>query len=164
MSLSTAATVVGIFEDQEQARQAIAALKQAGFRNEDIRVAAREWSAKLEGVRVDEQHTAEHGAVAGALVGGGLGAAAGLVGTVLAPPAAPPWQQPRPSAPSAAAWPARVGVSLLAPSLPLAFPSTKHTAMPSTSSRAGPCCWSMPPNATTRQATSWSRTAPTTNP
>jgi hypothetical protein len=89
MTLSTATTVVGIFDDQEHAKKAIQALKEAGFTDAQIGVASREWSRQLQEVPVDQQHIAERGAVTGALVGGGLGAAVGLMGAVLIPGAAP---------------------------------------------------------------------------
>jgi hypothetical protein len=89
MTLSSATTAVGIFEDQEHARKAIEALKEAGFRDAQIGVASREWSRQLQDVPMDQQHVAERGAVAGALVGGGLGAAVGLMGAMLIPGAAP---------------------------------------------------------------------------
>jgi hypothetical protein len=89
MLLSSPTTVPGVFETHEDARKAIAALKNAGFKDEQIGVASREWTKKLEEVDVEEQHTAEKGAVAGALVGGGVGAALGLIGAVLVPGAIP---------------------------------------------------------------------------
>jgi hypothetical protein len=89
MLLSSATTVPGIFDNREQAKQAIQALKDAGFTDAQIAVASREWSKKLGDVGVEEQHLTERGAVAGALVGGGIGAALGLVGAILVPGAIP---------------------------------------------------------------------------
>ncbi len=90
MSHSKAPTVVvGIYNHQDQAVKGIQALRNAGFPDEQIGVASREWTKHLEGVKVHEQHSAEHGAVTGALVGGGLGAALGLVGAILVPGAIP---------------------------------------------------------------------------
>jgi hypothetical protein len=89
MIASSATTVVGIFDNQEQAAAGIRALKQAGFTDAQIGVSSRHWSHEGEGVRLDEQHVAEQGAVAGAVVGGTLGAVLGLAGAVLLPGAAP---------------------------------------------------------------------------
>src|SRR5262249_27361371 len=89
MLLSSTTTVPGIFEKREHAVKAIEALKQAGFRDDQIAVASREWSHNLEGVPVHEQHVTEKGAITGALVGGGLGAALGLAGAILVPGALP---------------------------------------------------------------------------
>jgi hypothetical protein len=89
MLLSSTTTVPGIFETQDDARKAIAALKQAGFTDAQIGVASREWTQKLQEVDVEEQHTAEKGAVAGVLLGGSLGATLGLIGAILVPGAIP---------------------------------------------------------------------------
>src|SRR5271165_7181051 len=85
MLLSSTTTVPGIFENHEQAVKAIAALKRAGFRDDQIAVASRELSRKLERVPVEEQHVTENGAIAGSLIGGGVGAALGLAGAFLIP-------------------------------------------------------------------------------
>ncbi len=89
MLLSSTTTVPGIFDNQEQAARAIAALKGAGFSDAQIGVASRQWSKKLDGVHLDEQKAAEHGAVTGGLLGGGIGAALGLAGAILVPGAIP---------------------------------------------------------------------------
>jgi len=89
MPLSSPTTVVGIFDDHAQALEALRALKQAGFRDEQIGIASREWVRKLGEVRVDEQHAAEQGAATGAVVGATLGATIGLVGAVFLPGAIP---------------------------------------------------------------------------
>jgi hypothetical protein len=89
MSLSTATTVVGVFEDQAHAAKAIPALKQGGFTDAQIGIASRELARQFEGVAVKEQHRTEHGALAGALVGGGVGAALGLAGAAFIPGVAP---------------------------------------------------------------------------
>jgi hypothetical protein len=85
MLLSSTTKVPGIFDEHEQAVKAIAALKQAGFRDDQIAVASRELSRKLERVPVEEQHVTERGAVAGAVIGGGVGAALGLAGAIFIP-------------------------------------------------------------------------------
>src|SRR5262245_4139623 len=89
MLLSSPTTVPGIFETPEDAKKAIEALKRAGFTDDRIGVASREWTKKLEEVDVKDQHVAEKGAVVGALAGGGVGAALGLLGAVLVPGAIP---------------------------------------------------------------------------
>lgn len=72
-------TVVGVFSDREDARRAIRALKDAGFREDQIGVA----SSSSEGLRtVDEKDTDEsyagEGAAAGIATGAGVGALWGL--------------------------------------------------------------------------------------
>lgn len=81
MNVTSRAHVVGIFEDHEQARQAIAALLQAGFSQDEIGVAS---------THRDEFHTAETGAehlgdnyaatgaVTGVAAGAGVGALWGM--------------------------------------------------------------------------------------
>jgi len=85
MILSSATITLGVFEKEEEARAAIAALKEAGFTDDQIGVASKRWSKDLEAVRVDRQHTAEKGAVRGSMVGSGIGAVLGLVGGILVP-------------------------------------------------------------------------------
>ena len=78
MNVTSHAHVVGIFEDHEQARQAIAALLQAGFSENEIGVAS---------AHRDEFHTAETGAehigenyaAAGAMTGVAAGAGVGAL-------------------------------------------------------------------------------------
>ncbi len=78
MNVTSHAQVVGIFEDHEQARQAIAALLQAGFSDDEIGVAS---------AHRDEFHTAETGAehigdnyaAAGAMTGVAAGAGVGAL-------------------------------------------------------------------------------------
>ncbi len=82
-------TALGIFNDQTQAANAINALKNAGFKDDDIGVASREWSKHFDSVRVGEQQIAEKGAVNGAVLGASLGAAFGLAGAILVPGAIP---------------------------------------------------------------------------
>ena len=105
MAVTTRTTAVGVFPTREQAQQAIAELKRAGFREDDIGVAAR-------GVDGDElvsesgDSLAGEGAIAGAAAGAGIGAlwgvgiafgllpaigpavAGGLLGTILSSTAA----------------------------------------------------------------------------
>ncbi len=85
MLLASSTTVPGIFETNAEATKAIAALKKAGFTDAQIGVASREWSRKLEGVEVGEQHAAAKGAINGSLIGGGVGATLGLVGAIFVP-------------------------------------------------------------------------------
>jgi len=71
-------TIVGVFEDRRHADQAVADLKKAGFRDDQIGIAMRHTEASTEsGAGQDEGH-AGTGAVAGILTGLGLGALAGL--------------------------------------------------------------------------------------
>jgi hypothetical protein len=89
MADSSNTTATGVFDSDKQAANAIAALKHAGIREEEIGVTSRNWSQNLKDVRVDMQHQAESGAVHGALMGGALGASLGLVGATLIPGALP---------------------------------------------------------------------------
>jgi hypothetical protein len=89
IATSSATTALGIFNDSVQAKQAIHALKNAGFRDKDIGIASREWSTQFDNVDVNEQHVAEKGAIAYAALGATLGAAFGLVGAILVPGALP---------------------------------------------------------------------------
>jgi hypothetical protein len=89
MLLATTTTVPGVFETREEAKEAISALKQAGFADAQIGLVSREWSSRLQDVRVDEQRATEKGAIAGTLVGGGVGAALGLAGGIFVPGAIP---------------------------------------------------------------------------
>lgn len=82
-------TTIGVFDHRDQAKKAIEALKAAGFRDEQLGVASRDWSKKFEGVSADDQNVAADGAVWGSVVGGGLGAVVGLVGSALVPGAIP---------------------------------------------------------------------------
>jgi hypothetical protein len=71
------AVAVGVFTDHTQADRAVAELKQAGFRNDQVGVAGRDWreqpvAASTPGTAVEE------GALAGALAGAGLGGLLGL--------------------------------------------------------------------------------------
>ena len=73
-------TVVGVFEDRRQADQAVAELKKAGFRDDQIGVAMRQAEATSEATAAGDSGDtyAEEGGVAGILTGLGLGALAGL--------------------------------------------------------------------------------------
>jgi uncharacterized protein (TIGR02271 family) len=79
MAAKTRSTVVGVFEDRHQADRAIAELKRAGFREDQIGVITRrdETLATADDVDTDDTH-ADSGALTGALAGAGLGALAGL--------------------------------------------------------------------------------------
>jgi uncharacterized protein (TIGR02271 family) len=70
-------TVVGVFHDREQARQAVSQLRRAGFRDDQIGVLARDASDRDQGDDATGTH-AEEGAIAGLAGGAGLGALWGL--------------------------------------------------------------------------------------
>ena len=78
--MQTRETVVGVFDDRDDAEDAINALKEAGFRADEIGVAARDRDTA--GVLAEDTGTqAGTGAATGALTGGLLGGVAGwLVG------------------------------------------------------------------------------------
>lgn len=70
MATTKRTTAVGVFVDREQAQKAVEALRQAGFREDQIGVAARDERRAGDG---EEETYAEEGAVAGAAAGAGLG-------------------------------------------------------------------------------------------
>ncbi|WP_165228550.1 YsnF/AvaK domain-containing protein [Aquisphaera insulae] len=70
-------TVVGVFEDRRHADQAVADLKKAGFRDDQIGVAMRQTEGTTASGKTGDTY-AEEGGVAGLLTGLGLGALAGL--------------------------------------------------------------------------------------
>jgi uncharacterized protein (TIGR02271 family) len=79
MATKQRTTVVGVFEDRREADRAVADLKAAGFRDDQIGVAMRHTEA-AEGAKADDADDthAGTGAVTGVLTGLGLGALAGL--------------------------------------------------------------------------------------
>jgi hypothetical protein len=90
MAIVKGNTVLGIFEDQGHARAAMDALHRAGFRDDQLGLAARAWVAEApETAQVELQKDAGEGAVTGAAVGGGLGAVAGAAAVSLIPGAGP---------------------------------------------------------------------------
>lgn len=78
--MMTRNTVVGIFDDRDDAYRAIEALKDSGFRSEDIGITMRD-RQESEALVEDTGASAGAGAATGALAGGALGGLAGwLVG------------------------------------------------------------------------------------
>jgi len=73
-------TAVGVFSDHVQADQAIAELKRAGFRDDQIGVAARDWRAQTGTgtVKKEDDTMAGEAALAGAITGAAGGALVGL--------------------------------------------------------------------------------------
>ncbi len=78
MAVQNRSTVIGVFEDRIQADRAVAELRQAGFRQDQIGVAMRHTDDGAVATTDEEGSHAESGALAGALTGLGLGALAGL--------------------------------------------------------------------------------------
>src|SRR4051794_36247582 len=81
MAMPQRTTVVGVFHDRRMANDAIEALKQAGFRDDQIGVAGRysDEASATGGATTEEGGTNwEEGAVIGGLTGAGLGALVGL--------------------------------------------------------------------------------------
>lgn len=72
---TTAGTVVGAFTDATQARQAVNALKEAGYREDQIGVVSQQADGSTSAGKGDK---VEEGAMAGAATGAGLGALWGL--------------------------------------------------------------------------------------
>ena len=64
MAAKQRSTVVGVFEDRRDADQAVAELKRAGFRDDQIGVAMRHAEGSTEAAKTDDTY-AEEGAVAG---------------------------------------------------------------------------------------------------
>jgi len=78
MATKQRSTVVGVFEDRRHADQAVAELRQAGFREDQIGVAMRHAEGGTDAATTKGDTYAEEGGVAGLLTGLGLGALAGL--------------------------------------------------------------------------------------
>jgi len=77
MAAKQRSTVVGVFEDRHHADKAVAELKQAGFRDDQIGVAMRHTGGSAGASDTGETY-AEEGAGTGVVAGLGLGALAGL--------------------------------------------------------------------------------------
>jgi len=79
MSTSKRTVAVGVFEDRQQAQRAVDELRRAGFRDDQIGVAAREGEGFRGGTAVSETGSkAEEGALTGALAGAGVGGLWGI--------------------------------------------------------------------------------------
>jgi len=80
MKAEQRSTVVGVFDDHRQADRAVAELRKAGFRDDQIGVAMRhsEGTAEAATAATGEETHAGTGAVSGIVAGLGLGALAGL--------------------------------------------------------------------------------------
>jgi hypothetical protein len=71
-------TVVGVFEDRQQADRAIDELRRSGFRDDQIGVAMRHDEGEFDIDDATDESHAGSGALTGALAGLGLGTLAGL--------------------------------------------------------------------------------------
>jgi cytochrome c biogenesis protein CcdA len=71
-------TAVGVFHERRQAENAVDELSRAGFRHDQIGVAARSDQPDYDGVATDTGTRAGEGAAAGAITGGAFGTLAGL--------------------------------------------------------------------------------------
>jgi len=78
MTAKQRSTVVGVFEDRRQADQAVAELRKAGFREDQIGVAMRRDEGMSDAESTTGDTYAEEGGIGGALAGLGLGALAGV--------------------------------------------------------------------------------------
>jgi len=80
MAATSRSTIVGVFEDRQQADRAVADLRRAGFRDDQIGIAMRRSDASGDASTADSggETYAEEGATTGVLTGLGLGALAGL--------------------------------------------------------------------------------------
>lgn len=72
------AVAVGLFTDHIQADRAIAALKQAGFRDNQIGIAGKDWRKEGTAKVAKEDNETGEGMLAGAIAGAGLGGLVGL--------------------------------------------------------------------------------------
>ncbi len=78
MAMTRNGTVVGVFTDHVEARQAIEELRDLGFTTEQIGVAGRDWrDEEVVGTDIDDNYAGE-GAATGAAAGAGVGALWGL--------------------------------------------------------------------------------------
>jgi len=90
MTIQRGSYLIGVFNNQRDAVDAIRALRQAGFNDQQISLLAREWVPEVsDTVQVELQKRSEHGALTGAAVGGGIGAVAGAAAAALIPGVAP---------------------------------------------------------------------------
>jgi hypothetical protein len=78
MTAETRNVVVGVFHGREQARDAISALKDAGFRGDDISVLMPD-TGDTRGMGADTENEAGKGAATGAIAGGILGGLGGFL-------------------------------------------------------------------------------------
>src|SRR5947209_15980040 len=83
MSLSQRWTVIGIFEEQDRAQQAIEELHQAGFNDHQIGFVYRNGEPAVS--KADIEAEEDTGAFKGGIIGGILGAADALLTPVLGP-------------------------------------------------------------------------------
>jgi len=90
MTIQRGSYLIGVFDDQNHAVQAVQALRAAGFNDRQLSLVSRERVPEVpDREAVDLQQKAGKGATIGAVVGGGVGAAAGAVVGALLPPLAP---------------------------------------------------------------------------
>jgi hypothetical protein len=87
-ALTTGRTAIGLFRDRSHAENAIRALRQAGFREDQIGMAMPE-SASARAPKVDAAEEVAEGATVGALTGGVVGGLVGLLGSLLIPGVGP---------------------------------------------------------------------------
>ena len=83
MSMNTRWTVIGIFEDQDQAKHALADLQEAGFSNDQIGFVYRDGVPVVSRTEIETEEKA--GGFTSGIVGGILGAADALLTPVLGP-------------------------------------------------------------------------------
>ena len=85
MATTNRPTVVGVFEDRDDAERAVEALHRAGFRDDHIDFAAHGGAAPAGGTAVGRGSEAGEGAAKGAFGGGIIGAILGALATGLIP-------------------------------------------------------------------------------
>jgi hypothetical protein len=84
MTAAVRTTAVGVFTERDQAERAVAELRSAGFRDDQIGVAVKKEEAPEEGPGPGETKATE-GGVAGAVTGGVLGGVLGALAVSLIP-------------------------------------------------------------------------------
>src|SRR5437763_15027029 len=85
MATNKQGTVVGVFSDQMQARQAVNDLQRAGFRDDQIGFAVRDQSGTARDTASTGATKAGEGAATGVVAGGVLGGILGAAGALLIP-------------------------------------------------------------------------------
>jgi len=90
MTIQRGAYLIGVFDNQRDAVDAVNALKLGGFSDRQISLLSRESVPEAQDrAQVELQQRAGDGATTGAVVGGGIGATAGAVAAALIPGVGP---------------------------------------------------------------------------
>jgi uncharacterized membrane protein len=86
MTIQRGAYLIGVFDDQSHAVDALQALREAGFSDDKLNLLSREVVTDAsDRAEVKVQQQAGKGAMVGAAIGGGVGATAGVLAAALIP-------------------------------------------------------------------------------